>query len=451
MKMNLKVLVVDDEQEFRELLVIILMKQGYEVDSADCGEKAIEMISKKPYDIVLTDMMMDGIDGLGVLEYIQKKLPQIETIIITAYGSVENAVEAMKKGAFSYFIKSNNPQELIFDIDKIVKIKSLSIENEILKTEINKTEYIMTSNSESFRNVLKYAKKVAGTDSNVLILGESGVGKEALARYIHQCSNRNSEVFMPINCYSFSESLLESELYGHEKGSFTGSQGMRKGRFEAADKGTLFLDEIGDIPLTTQIKILRNLENKQIERIGSNKTLDLDFRLISATNKDLKKGIMDKSFREDFFYRVSTVIIEVPPLRYRKEDLPAFIEYFFKKAQDSLKIKVESIDDDVMRTLLNYDYPGNVRELKNITERLVVLSEAGRVSFRDMSRYSVFNDFAENSNRRSLKEVRSNAERSYILNVLKDSEYNIDKVAHVLKISSRQLYNKIKEYDIGIK
>lgn len=451
MKINLKVLVVDDELEFRELLVIILEKQGYVVDSVESGEQAINLLSKKSYDVVITDMMMDGMDGLDVLEFVQKEKPHIETIIITAYGSVENAVEAMKHGAFSYFIKSNSPQELIFDIEKIVKIKSLHNENEILKTEINKIEYIMTSKSQAFQKVLKYARKVAETDSNVLILGESGVGKEALARYIHHCSNRNNEVFMPINCYSFSESLLESELYGHEKGSFTGSQGMRKGRFESADKGTLFLDEIGDIPLSTQIKILRNIENKQIERIGSNLTIDLDFRLISATNKDLRSSIADKSFREDFYYRVSTVIIEIPPLKERKEDLPTFIEYFFKKAQDSLKKRVESIDDDVMNTLLNYDYPGNVRELKNIIERLVVLSESGSISSKDMSHYNIFNGFSGQENKMSLKDIRSAAERDHITKVIHETDYNIDETAEILKISSRQLYNKLKEYEIDIK
>lgn len=451
MKTNLKVLVVDDEREFRELLVIILIKQGYEVDSVESGEKAIERLKNKEYDLVLTDMMMDGINGLAVLDYITTNIPHVETIIITAYESVENAVEAMRNGAFSYFIKSNSPQELIFDIEKIVKIKSLHNENEILKTEMNRNEYIMTSKSDSFRNVLKYAKKAAETDSNVLILGESGVGKEVLARYIHHCSERKNEVFMPINCYSFSESLLESELYGHENGAFTGSKGMRIGRFEAADGGTLFLDEIGDIPLSTQIKILRNIENKQIERIGSNEVLDLDFRLITATNKDLRKGIQDKSFREDFFYRISTVIIEIPPLKERKEDLPTFIDYFFKKAQESLKKRVDSIDKDVMNTLLNYDYPGNVRELKNIIERLVVLSESGRISFDDMSHYNIFNDFEDNKHQKSLKEIRSIAERSYIVNVLKEMEYDIDETADILQISSRQLYNKIKEYDIDIK
>lgn len=451
MGLELKILVVDDEIEFRELLKIILQKKGYIVDMADNGEMAINMINSEEYDIVLTDMMMDGMNGIQVLEYVKSLDNGTECIIITGFGSIENAVDAIKNGAFSYFIKSNSPQELIFDIEKIKKIKMLSKENNLLKKEFGKSEFILTSKSPLVQKTIKFAEKAAGTDSNILILGESGVGKEVIARYIHMCSNRRNEIFMPVNCYSFSDSLLEAELYGHEKGSFTGSNSMRIGRFEASNNGTLFLDEIGDIPLSTQVKILRNIERKEIERIGSNKTIKTDFRLISATNKNLNRAIVDKNFREDLYYRISTVIIEIPPLRQRKEDLPILIDYFLQKIQMETKKRIEKIDENLLGVLMNYDYPGNIRELKNIIERLVVFAEGSILTLNDIKHYDIFSKADTMDNCITLKQVRQSAEKNYIIKILENNDYKIDKCSKILDISSRQLYNKINEYDINIK
>ena len=451
MENKLKLLVVDDEPEFRTLLKIILKKQGYEVDLAENGQIATNLIDKNQYDIVLTDMLMDGLNGLDVLKHIKDKNCETECIIITAHASVENAVDAMKEGAFSYFIKSNNPEELIFDIKKIQKIRDLSDENQRLKKSHKFNDFVLRTNSKNFEKTLMLVEKVAETDSNVLILGESGVGKEVLARYIHNCSHRSGEVFMPVNCYSFSESLLESELYGHEKGAFTGSKELRRGRFEAAANGTLFLDEVGDIPMTTQTKILRNIENKEIERIGSNKTIRTDFRLITATNKNLQQEIQEKRFRQDLFYRISTVIIQVPPLRERKEDLPMLLEYFFNKAQDDMGKTINGISEELMNVLLNYDYPGNIRELKNIVERLVVLASGDELTYEDIAHYSVFESNQMASNHMSLKSVRAEAEKKHINAVLQENEYDMDSSAKVLEISSRQLYNKVKEYGIFLK
>ncbi len=451
MENRLKLLVVDDEPEFRTLLKIILKKQGYEVDLAENGEVATGLIDKNQYDIVLTDMLMDGLNGLDVLKHIKDKECETECIIITAHASVENAVDAMKEGAFSYFIKSNNPEELIFDIKKVQKIRDLSDENQRLKKSHKFNDFVLRTNSKNFEKTLTLVEKVAETDSNVLILGESGVGKEVLARYIHNCSQRSGQVFMPVNCYSFSESLLESELYGHEKGAFTGSKELRRGRFEAATNGTLFLDEVGDIPMTTQTKILRNIENKEIERIGSNKTIRTDFRLITATNKNLQQEIQEKRFRQDLFYRISTVIIEVPPLRERKEDLPMLLEHFFNKAQDDMGKTINGISDELTNVLLNYDYPGNIRELKNIVERLVVLAGGEELTYEDIAHYSVFESNQMASNHMSLKSVRAEAEKKHIRTVLQDNEYDMDSSAKVLEISSRQLYNKVKEYGIFLK
>lgn len=394
---------------------------------------------------------MEGVDGLGVLSHVKAVSEETACIIITAHASVENAVEAMRHGAFSYFIKSNDPQELLFDIEKIAKFKALSDENTLLKEHLSPVDFVLTSKSHKFESILKLVRKVAQTDSNVLILGESGVGKEVVARYLHNCSQRHQEIFMPVNCYSFSESLLESELYGYEKGAFTGSIGARVGRFEAASNGTLFLDEIGDIPMATQTKILRNIENKEIERIGSNETIKTDFRLITATNKDLKDSIANRGFREDLFYRISTVIIEVPPLRDRKEDLPLLIEHFLNKAQKDLKKSVTQIEDKLMASLLQYDYPGNVRELKNIIERLVVLADDDCIRLEDIAHYNVFSDSKNVSEGLSLKAIRSQAEKDHIQVMLQDQDYDMDRTAQVLEISSRQLYNKVKEYGIRLK
>lgn len=451
MAARLKLLLVDDESEYRTLLRIILEEEGYPTDIAENGKIAISMLEKNEYDVVLTDMKMEGINGLDILEHVNQLQRNIKCIVITAYASVENAVEVMKKGAFSYFIKTNDPQELIYNLHNIENIKNISDQNTILKGEMERSDYVLTSKCPAFQKVVEYAEKVAKTDVNVLILGESGVGKEVIARYIHKCSQRRDEIFMPVNCHSFSDSMLEAELYGHEKGAFTGSQYMRKGRFEAADKGTLFLDEIGEIPIETQVKILRNIENKEVERIGSNKTIKTDFRLICATNKKLNQEIINSPFREDLFYRISTVIIEVPPLRQRKEDLPMMIEYFMDKAKKDLKKTIVSIDDKLLDALLSYDYPGNVRELKNIIERMVVIAESDTLSFKDISQYDIFSKQNVSTGLISLKEVRQNAERNHILKILENSNFDIEVAANLLKITGRQLYNKIKEYDIKLK
>lgn len=452
-----KILVVDDEKSFRELLKAILKKRGYETSCASNGVEAVEMMSEEYFDIIITDLMMEKMDGMELIRYIKSNNLNTKAIIITAYGSIENAVEAIKEGAFSYFIKSNSPQELIFEIEKITKLNKLSFENSLLKTQISSLDAMLHTKSEKFANVLELAEKVARTDANVLILGESGVGKEIITRFIHQKSDRADNIIVSVNCHAFPEGLLESELYGHEKGSFTGSLNTRKGRFEAAEGGTLFLDEIGDIPLTTQVKILRSIENKEIERIGSNLPIKVDFRLICATNKELNTEISQKRFREDLYYRISTVTIEIPPLRDRKEDLPMLIEFFVKRSQEELKKKINHIDSALMKVLMEYNYPGNIRELKNIIERLIVMAEGDEITLADAEKYSIFSNLREEvvevfyDKDMSLKEVRIIAEKRHIIEILKANNFNMDLAAKILQISSRQLYNKIKEYDIKLK
>ena len=451
-----KILLVDDEKNFRELLKTILSKRGYSVHCADNGLEAIAQMERDYFDIVITDLMMDKMDGMALLRHIQAAEPSTRVIMITAYGSIENAVEAIKQGAFSYFIKSNSPQELIFEIEKIVELNKLSFENSILKTQNTQLDAMLHTKNHAFANVLELANRVAQTDANVLILGESGVGKEIITKYIHQQSMRKTEILVSVNCHSLSESLLEAELYGHEKGAFTGSTQMRIGRFEAAAGGTLFLDEIGDIPLSTQIKLLRNIESKEITRIGSNTPINVDFRLVCATNRDLQQEIEDKLFREDLYYRISTVTIQIPPLRERKEDLPLLIEFFLKKSQLELKKEISHMDESLMALLMAYDYPGNIRELKNIIERLIVMAKGKVLTLEDAEKYSILPKPAQTLSsakvdNQSLKEIRAAAEKKHIEEILCANHNDMEKSAEILQISSRQLYNKVKEYEILIR
>lgn len=446
---SFKILIVDDEQEYRETLDLILQSNGYTTDVASSGQEALAKLKKENFHLVLTDFIMSGMNGIELLEIIKSEYGEIEVIIFTGYGSVKNAVEAMKKGAFTYFIKSHDPEELLMAIEKLIKLRHLQNKNSALLKDQADLQFMLDTSNERFKKILDIARKAAASNVNILILGESGVGKEVFARYIHRCSDRNTEPFVPVNCHAFSETLLESELFGHEKGAFTGAHERRIGRFEASHEGTLFLDEIGDTSLDTQVKLLRTIENKKIERIGSNKSIDVNFRLICATNRDIYKMVTDESFREDLFYRISTIVVEIPSLRDRREDLPQLINFFFKKAQDDLKKDIMTIESDVMRFLLNYHYPGNVRELKNIVERLVVLSDNGVVKAEDIpDMRGTLNSSQYSEVIKTLKEFRSEAESGYIQEVLKVCNYNMTETAKKLGISRRQLFNKLTEYDL---
>jgi DNA-binding NtrC family response regulator len=438
---KLKLLLIDDEADFLDLLRMILTRNGYEVTTAQNGADGLEKLrSAGPFDVVLTDLLMDGMTGLDVLGAVQTDFPETETIIMTAYGSIETAVDAMKHGAFSYYIKSNNPEEILMALEKIQKIRQLETKNSVLSDLQTSGGAMLNSQSPAFNRALDHALKAAQTDVNVLILGESGVGKEIFARFIHEHSTRSREVFLPVNSYAFSDSLLESELYGHEKGAFTGSAGQRIGRFEASDKGTLFLDEIGDLPLSTQVKILRTVETREISRIGSNTLIPTDFRLLCATNRNLSEAIREKTFREDLYYRISTIILEIPPLRERCEDIPLLFEHFLAQAQRDIKKTITRVEDSLKEQLFHYNFPGNVRELKNVVERLVVLSEDGVLKDQGL--------FSKPAANQSLRHIRQSAERRHILAMLEQHNRDLPKVAAVLEISLRQLYNKLNAYGI---
>lgn len=446
---NFKILVVDDEIQYQEVINMILQSEGYKTKVASSGEEALEILKKEEFNLVLTDLKMNGMDGINLLEEIKNNYTNTYVMLITGFGTIKNAVEAMKKGALGYFIKGSNPAELLREIEKVKK----ECESTKKVEKIN-NKFLLDTKNYNFRKILKIAKKAASADVNVLITGESGTGKEVMARFIYENSKRKNEKFVPVNCQAFSSGLLESELFGHEKGSFTGAFNKRIGRFEEAHGGTLFLDEVGDIDLNTQVKLLRVLENRTIEKIGSNKHIDVDFRLICATNKDFYEAIENKEFREDLFYRINTISIHLPSLKERKEDLPMLIDFFLKKSSAKYNKKIIKVEDDVINHLLNYEYKGNIRELKNILDRLVVLSENGIIRKEYVSANVQPNiepdcgNFIKLEDIKPLKEIKQEAEANYIKKVLERFNGNITKSAEYLEISRRQLFNKIVEYNV---
>ncbi len=452
------ILVVDDEQDYCDVLKMILLSKGYQVTTCNSGREALELMSESDYDLVVTDLMMPGMNGDVLMQYIKRKGIPVEVIIMTAFGTIEKAVQAMKDGAYTYITKGTDPEELILEIARLSEEKRLKMDNSLLRDMISSRGYMLDSRSPKFRQVLALAERAAKSEASILILGESGTGKEVLASHIHDQSNRKDSNFLELNCQALSESILESELFGHEKGSFTGAAQRRIGLFEAANHGTLFLDEIGGISMNLQGKLLKAIENKQIYRLGSNVPIDVDFRLITATNRNLHKDMQEEQFRSDLFYRISTIVLELPPLNQRREDIPLFIDYFLKKYEVETAKPVISMSESVKDFLHNYNYPGNIRELKNIIERLVVLSDNGYISEECLppdimnatskAETAVQEENSIASKDLSLKELRSDIEKKYIVNLMQKYPNNLDKVAEVLAITRRQLFNKLVEYGL---
>lgn len=449
---NFKILVIDNDIEYQKVINMILENEGYKTKLAKSGEEALEILKNEKFHLVLTDLTMTGMDGIHLLEEIKNNYMDTYVIFITGTGTVKNAVEAIKKGAFEYFIKGSDPEELLKGIEK-VKNECENLEKTEGLKKI-KDEILLETKNYNFKRIIDIAKKAASTDVNILITGESGTGKEVMAKFIYENSRRRDKQFVAVNCQSLPSNLLESELFGHERGAFTGAINKRVGRFEEAHEGTLFLDEVGDIDLNNQVKLLRFLENRTIEKIGSNKPIDVDFRLICATNKDLSKAIENKEFREDLFYRMNTISIHLPSLKERKEDLPMLIDFFIKKSSAKYDKKIIEIEEDVVEYLLDYDYKGNVRELKNIIDRLVVLSDNGTISKEfilsnlEPSEEHVDNHILKLEDIKPLKQIKQEAEASYIKKVLDRFNGNITKSAQYLEISRRQLFNKIIQYNM---
>ncbi|MBI5469244.1 MAG: sigma-54-dependent Fis family transcriptional regulator [Deltaproteobacteria bacterium] len=382
------ILLVEDEVYIRESVSEMLEMNGYRVTTAPTGEAGIETARKKDFDVILTDLKLPGASGIDVIRAVKAVSPNTACIILTGYGSIETTIEAMKAGAFTYLQKPLVKDHLLVTLEKayeVCEVYSLKAENSKLKKEItNCTEAILGTSSE-IQEVRDVIGKIADTDSTVLILGESGTGKELVARALHYGSTRNNKPFVPINCAAIPEDLLESELFGYEKGAFTGAIATKIGRFEAAHEGTVFLDEIGDMSPGLQVKILRVLQEKEFERVGGRSSIKVDVRVVAATNQDLERAVEEKKFRNDLYYRLNVIPIHLPPLRERKEDVALLVSHFIDKIALRKKKTVKGINPEALKMLERYDWPGNIRELENLVERLVVLKEPDTfVSVKDL-------------------------------------------------------------------
>lgn len=452
-KLGTKILVIDDEKEYRNVYKRILNKNNYEVITRENGKNILRLLEDMNIQIVILDLVLPEDDGIEILKKIKNNYTNmVEVIIITGYGTIQKAVEAMKAGAFGFFVKSHNPQTLIHEIRKIEKMLSLHQENKLLHEQVKDKNFLLKSNSKKMKKIISMADKISNSKVNVLITGESGVGKEILAKYIHYNSKRNNKPFVTANCSAYSDNLLESELFGHKKGAFTGAIENKKGRFRKADRGTLFLDEVGEIPLSIQVKLLRAIENFEVKPVGSDELVSIDMRLISATNKNLKKLAAADKFRKDLYYRINTIEIEIPPLRERKEDIEMFIDFFIKKYEKEMKFKFKKFEGGVLEKLRNYDFPGNIRELKNVIERLMVFS----TNKNGVIKYEYLPDEIKNNEEdksisffeKSFKKAKEEFELQYFNKNLKDNNFNVSKTARELKISRRHLINKIKKYNL---
>lgn len=423
----------------------VLSSEGFIVKEAINGLEALKRLEEEDYSLVLLDLKMPGLNGIETLKKIREFDINLPIIMISAYGSISEAVEAMKLGALDYLIKPFDIEELKIIVERAIKQYELRVENIYYREEEEKRFNFdeIIGKSKAIKRVLEMVKSVSVTPATVLITGESGTGKELIARAIHKNSPGNKNPFVVVNCVAFSSHLLESELFGHEKGAFTGAISKRIGRFEMAKGGTIFLDEIGEVDPVIQTKLLRFLQEKEFERVGSSKSIKVDVRILSATNLDLKKKAEDNNFRQDLYYRLNVFNIEVPPLRERKEDIPLLVEHFIHKYNQILNKKVEEISPQAMELLLNYDYPGNIRELENILERSMIMAKN---NIMDETYFTFINKENFSEKKGTLKEV----EKELIIRYLIQNKSNRTKTAELLGISRRSLQNKIKEYQIEL-
>ncbi len=453
------ILVVDDEKNYLLLLEALLSEEGYEVTCMQDSEMAFMYLRESEVDVVITDFKMPGMSGQELLEKIRSIYPQLPVIIMTAYGSVDGAVEAMKCGAFDYINKPFSNDELLLSVNKAVKISEAYKKNKLLMASMEQDHSLkkIIGVSAAIKGVIDLIKRVATTNANVLITGESGTGKELVARAIHFLSPRKDEPFVAINCTALNPGLLESELFGHEKGSFTGAIAQKRGKFELAHGGTIFLDEIGEFPLELQPKLLRVIQEHSFERVGGIKTIKSDFRVIAATNKDLKKEIEEGRFREDLYYRLNVVNIHLPPLRERAEDIPVLATHFLKKYSKENKKQIKGFSPEAMQILGGYNWPGNVRELENIVESAVVLSQSDVIGVEDLpaeikdeSRQfkGAVDMLPDNIN---LSDALEKIEAALIRRALVKSNFVQVKAAKMLGISKSLLQYKMKKYNILVK
>ena len=445
------ILIVDDDRNHAEGSRDALEMVGFRCDVATSGAEGISMLSSRQYDLVLTDLVMDEVDGMQILRQAQQINPFVAVVVFTGHATIETAVEALKRGAVDYLVKPLNIEGLRVRVERALEHQELVRVNRKLEERLDKRfgyEGII-GNSESLRKVIELCRQIAETDVSVLITGENGTGKELIAQALHENSLRRNRPLVPLNCAALSPQLVESELFGHEKGAFTGANFQKKGRFEFSDRGTLFLDEVGDIPLETQVKLLRVLEDGQITRVGSNKPIKVDVRLISATNRDIEDLIRDGTFREDLYYRLKVVTVHLPPLRERRQDIPLLLNHFIGEFSQAHKKPVREIEREAVNILSSYAWPGNVRELKHVVENMVVVSQGPVLSVENLP------ENIHQGEQRSSADVHSllgvplkEVEEVLIKATLEQVGGNRQEAARILGIGERTMYRKLKEYGL---
>jgi DNA-binding NtrC family response regulator len=446
-----KILVVDDEDIIRESLSFILKKEGYVVEEAENGKAAYDKILKDSFDLVITDIEMPGMKGIDLLSEIKKINIQTTVVIITAYGSLDTAISALRNGASDYILKPVEFDELLIKMKRLFEIKKLIIENSLLKKEIQRNfdfENIV-GKSPSIRRIYDMIDTVAETDSTVLITGKSGTGKELVARSLHFKSRRKNKAFIAVNCGAISENLIESELFGHKKGAFTGAISDKEGLIKAADGGTLFLDEISELSPQLQVKLLRVLQEREVTPVGTTITIPVNVRFIASTNRDLKEEISMGRFREDLYYRLNVVEIHLPSLKDREEDIPLLADHFLNKYRAEMNKTIKGIDGEALRALMNYEWKGEVRELENIIERAVIFCKEEFINLKDLPpNFRPSSDLSEYSKSGSLEESVRRFEKDFILKALENNDFNKEKTSEILQVGLSTLYRKLKELDI---
>ncbi len=446
-----KILIVDDEKLVRDFLFETLKRKNYEVDAVDNGQKAFAAMRDKQYDLVITDLKMPDHTGMDVLKKAKELLPSALVVIVTAYGSVENAVEAMRIGAFNYLIKPFSPDTIEAVIEKANEHLSLVMENSYLRQQLNpqtsSSTNQMIAESPAMQKISVEAEKIAKSNANVMITGESGTGKEVIASFIHYHSARQKAPFIKVNCAAIPETLIESEFFGHEKGSFTGATGTHRGRFELANGGTLLLDEITEVPISLQAKLLRVIQEQEFERIGGTKPIHVDVRIISTSNRNMSEAIREKKIREDLYYRLNVMPIRLPPLRERKEDILPLAEYFIEKFCSENHKERAKLSKEARDLLAGYEWPGNVREIGNIIERAVVLNTSGTITPDEIYLVNSLPSPEESSKLPTDKIMTlQELEKKLIIETMQKLKNNRTKTAEALGISIRTLRNKLQEY-----
>jgi two-component system response regulator PilR (NtrC family) len=454
-----KILVADDEQSMREFLDIMLKREGYRVSSASNGEEVLKLVEKDLFDLILMDIRMPKMDGISVLKNIKVLSPETTVIMITAYASADTAIKAMKEGAYDYITKPFKVEEIKLIIKNALEKKNLQKENILLKQVVRDRYHFenIIGQSPKMLDLFDLMEKVAPTKTNILITGESGTGKELVAKAIHYNSPRKDKPFVTLNCGAIPEPLIESELFGHMKGAFTDAIVTKKGLFEVADEGAIFLDEISELPLMMQVKLLRVLQDKEFKRVGGTEDIRVDVRIISATNKDLEEAVREKQFREDLFYRLNVIQIKIPPLLERREDIPHLANHFLKKYSEELNKNITKISPEALQILLNYHYPGNVRELQNIIERAVALEIGQELGAQNLSSYlddqlplkkgPIIPDIP--SEGINLEKVVEDLERSLLMKALDKSKGIKKKAADLLHINFRSMRYRLEKYGLN--